>query len=616
MFGFDSRKVVTSGYLILIALSLAACGGGSGSAGTNSTSSSSSAASSAPSGSLIPSPASVQVSAYVFSTSAATQSISLSIPNAPASANYIAWRYSKGGVSAVTGNWDTPTHAAFTISFKQPSGLAAGTYSDVLRIELCEDASCDVSIAGSVVEIPISYTVVPTTGAGAPAMTLSPQSISAEDPYIGPSGYMSSSRVVDVALNLANFVNAPYLLATHQGAAVGSVSTSASTTLGQVSVGLQSPMMLGRGTYADTVSLKVCLDGPSCVYQAAGSPFQIPVTYVVGDTYTVTGSNGFTWRLVPTAANDIAWDMVSQRIYATESDESDSSLTTGYLTRVNPVTRAIDWRLPLPVFPMRLAISPDGLYAYVWTVSSGFIGSTDPQIRKYQLSDQALMWTISLAGNVSDFQVSPGMGAFLAVSNSSPGLALYSTSTGTLIDSSASSSGFPESITWGGSSSALYSYDTTNDLLRKFSPTSSSLGFVSNTSIDLNTDQAAWGGLHYGNGLLMENHGAIYDVGTGMVSSRLALSSISGDPNFKPYSIAAELDMTIGRSYFWYQNGSAVIMQAFDMNTHAALAFFPTESRSTFRLIRWGTDGLAYLHSGNSAVDSGIGLVQGKFVAP
>jgi hypothetical protein len=257
-----------------------------------------------------------------------------------------------------------------------------------------------------------------------------------------------------------------------------------------------------------------------------------------------------------------------------------------------------------------LSVSKDGLYAYVSTVAIGAgLNQSDPEIRKYRLSDRTQVWAIALSGNVADFKVSPDAGAYLAVSNTAGGLSLYNTATGALIDAFPASSAAPENIEWGSSASVLYSYDLINDVLREFSPANSSFGFVSNKNVNLNADQPAWSGLHYANGILMENHGTLYDIATGTITSRLDLHTDFSDRRFSPSSVAAELDTTAGRSYFCYQDGASVILQSFDINTHQALAWFPTSSLSTSRLIRWGNNGLAFLNGG-------IELVQGPFVTP
>lgn len=610
MLGFVFRKVIGHGWLVIALLSSAACGGGGGSSVISesssaessvggaiplSTSSSSSSAGSAAAVALQPAPTSIQASAYVFSNTAVSRSISLAMLNLPASTIYLSGRYSTKGIKSISVGWDAPNHATFTVDFKIPSGLAPGTYSDSILIRLCADSACSEVIPNSIVTVPVSYTVIPTSGAGAPAATLQQRSIN-----VGIQAGLSSGPV-GLGLSLSNFLAPPYILATMEGDAISSISATASTTSAQLTINLPASQGMGYGSYASVVTLKVCLDGPSCVYQAMGSPFQIPVSYVV-------------YGLVAIAVSDIAWDAVSQRIYATEAG---LSVGTGYLTRVNPVTRAIDWRLSIAAAPLRLAVSPDGLYAYVWTLAiDNGLNQSDPEIRKYRLSDQTQVYAIPLASNATDFKVSPGAGAYLVVSNSTDGLSLYNANNGALIDRFPSSSGTPEAIVWGDSASVLYSYDWINDVLREFAPTSSSFGLVRNKNVDLNANQSAWSGLHYDKGILMENHGAIYDVATATMASRLDLRTEFSDPNFLPYSVAAELDMAVGRSYFWYLNGSSVILQVYDMSTHTALAYLPTSSRSTFRLIRWGADGLAYLYSGNSATDSGIALVQGKFVAP
>ena len=605
MTGFNRRTLALPCWLIFTLFSLAACGGGGGGTGNESssagsvstgatppvgTSSSSSSSSNSSGGILLaPTPTSIQLSAYAFSSAANSQSISVAMALLPASAVYFSGRYSTKGIKNVSVDWDSPNHAVVTVNFKIPSQLMPGTYSDTVQIRLCGDSACSAVIDNSTVTIPVSYRVVPPSDTGSPTVTLQQRSIN-----VGAQTTISDVGMPSIGLVFSNFAEAPYLSATVTGAAISSATGSASTSFGQVTANLPSPQALGFGSYTGTITLKVCLDGPACVWQATGSPFQIPVSYVVFDVVNISSS-------------DIAWDAISQRIYASENG---SVTGTGYLTKFNPVTRVVDWRLPIAAAPVRLAVSTDGLYAYVSTVAiDAGLNQSDPKIRKYRLSDRTQLWAISLAGNVIDFKVSPGSGAYLAVSNVSGGLSLYNTATGALIDTFPTPSAAPENIVWGSSASVLYSYDLINDVLREFSPTNSSFGFVSNKNVNLNADQPAWSGLHYANGILMENHGTLYNVATGTITSRLDLSTDFSNPIFLPQAVTAELDTNVGRAYFYYQDGSSEIVQSFDLNTHQALAWFPTGGLYSSRMIRWGNNGLAYL-------DGGIALVQGTFVAP
>ncbi len=631
--GKDGRKLFDGISLILCTLLLNACGGGGGDGGSPVVSASSSSSSSttavdtpdfsncftgidagAPSAYLFPTPQSISVADYASISSGNQQTIKVLLRNLPASAYFIAARYSVRGLSSIQPVWNIPNDITFSVTFKPPSTLAPGTYSDTLQIEVYRDSSCSARFENSFVSIPFTYKIIPVTGSGSPTISFDQQSVDASVSRMGPSGYVRSGPSTDISLSLSNFAYEPYVSATVQGAALSSATATATSTSGKLNISFASPENLQSGSNTGVVSLKVCLDGFACLTQASGSPFQIPVTYNVSDTYQSSDPYGFTWRLISIAANDITWDKNSQRIFATTVSSTSRS---GALNQVDPVTKTIDWSLELSAVPQRVAISPDGMYAYLYTMAVGAdLSQSDFRLRKYRLSDRSEIWSIPLANKISDLKVSPGPGSYLAVSGSPPDIALFSTASGMLIDHATSSSGFPESISWGGSEAVLYSYDATNDLLREFAPTSLSIGFKKTSNVDLNTDQQAWNDLHYENGLLMESHGAIYTLPSSQITARLNIRTATDAASFKAYSIASALDMSLGRSYFWYMGSGATVMQVFDMNTKVPLAYFPSTSRSTFRLIRWGSDGLAYLHSGNSSADSGIALVQGKFVAP
>ena len=608
--------------VLLFTLLVAACGGGQGgSSGEGASSSSAGSSSSQSSASglwvnngeslyLFPLPNSVVAADYAYETSGRVVNLTVAIQGRPESASYFAGRYSKSAIDSVQLSWSQSTQAYLNIVFKAASTLTPGTYSDIVQLQLCEDASCLTPLDRSFVEIAVAYTVVPLTGEGSPSIQLNPAVIDVEASEMGPSGFDLNplSKMVDVSFE--NFLTTPYLMATPQGSVIQDATADA---LNGVQVMLQSPATLGQGTYSEIIALTVCLDGFACKHQAQGSPYQIQVNYRVTDTYIQSGTYGFSWRLLAIPAIDLVWNSNAQRIYAVEVLD----FQTGYLTQVDPVSKTVDWRLPLAVMPRRLVLSSDGLYAYVWTMQvAADLSQSDPQLIKVKLSDQSIIWTIDLPEQVNDMKVSPGVGTYIAISTKNDGLYLYRSDTGAVIDSDLGSGMFPRVLAWGDSEATLYAYSPSDDVLQNFLPTMASLGFQSSVSVDLNSDQAAWSGLHFGAGILLENHGAVYDMQASSITSRLNIRTATSGASFKPYSIASELDMAIGRSYFWYLNGSSVVLQSFDMNAGTALADFPTSSRQTFTLIRWGSDGLAYLHSGNSSEDSGIALVQGLFVAP
>ena len=135
---------------------------------------------------------------------------------------------------------------------------------------------------------------VPTTGY---ALSASTTAVSAT---VSPTGPDPS---IQVDLTLANPPgNSVYYEARYAGTAVASANIVWSPTLvngaqtGQLEITLDSPGLMGSGTYHDTVTVLVCLDS-QCAQQVSGSPISVAVTYVV----TGNAVSDATYAILPSA---------------------------------------------------------------------------------------------------------------------------------------------------------------------------------------------------------------------------------------------------------------------------------------------------------------------------
>lgn len=153
--------------LLATALWLSGCGGGGGGSGGGS---------SQPS--LTVSPTQLAVSADAGTSSIPTTTLSVTLHNGSPSGTYIGASYTNNAITAldfaISGAQGT-----LTISFKNPSVIGPGTYSDSVHVAICTDSSCTHLQSGSELIVPVTYTVTvtatvtlsanpTTTGAGVP----------------------------------------------------------------------------------------------------------------------------------------------------------------------------------------------------------------------------------------------------------------------------------------------------------------------------------------------------------------------------------------------------------------------------------------------------------------
>jgi outer membrane protein assembly factor BamB len=147
-------------------LAITGCGGGGGGGGT-----------SAPS--LTVNPARIEVTADGNTSSYPTATVAVTVHNPSKSGTYVAARATG---NAIAGLYLTPsgTQGVLTITFKDPSVMGPGTYSDSAQLVICVDSACTQVKSGTEVTIPVVYTVTKsatvslsanpmTTGAGMPA---------------------------------------------------------------------------------------------------------------------------------------------------------------------------------------------------------------------------------------------------------------------------------------------------------------------------------------------------------------------------------------------------------------------------------------------------------------
>lgn len=92
--------------------------------------------------------------------------VSLSVVNPPDDNLFAGDSATQNGIASVTFAGVSRTLATFTIDFKPPASLGAGTYDDTLTIGVCFDANCAHPVDGSPINVSVHYTVTQGTNTG------------------------------------------------------------------------------------------------------------------------------------------------------------------------------------------------------------------------------------------------------------------------------------------------------------------------------------------------------------------------------------------------------------------------------------------------------------------
>lgn len=155
------KKILTA-LMCATVLVVSGCGGGGGGGGGGS---------SADSVSISVSQQSVAVAATTY-VAAPTASLTVTADSVPSGGLYVQGSYTTHGINTVntvvSGNTDY-----LTLSFKLPSALGVGVYTDTLSIQVCLDSACTRQVNNSPRQITVTYTVTAgTSGTPPPALSL------------------------------------------------------------------------------------------------------------------------------------------------------------------------------------------------------------------------------------------------------------------------------------------------------------------------------------------------------------------------------------------------------------------------------------------------------------
>ncbi|MHB1957785.1 MAG: hypothetical protein ACYCO5_02005 [Acidobacteriaceae bacterium] len=415
---------------------------------------------------------------------------------------------------------------------------------------------------------------------------------------------------------------------------VGGIATTSTTYVSSTEMQAQVP----ASAIANPGSLTIV---------AVTSP---PSTLSFGVGFTITdaaapGSSGFTVSNVAIEANDMVWDPTSQQMFLSVLGSNGTNGNT--ITALNPANAQLGISQAAGGTPDKLAISSDGSYLYAGIDSLGTVQrfilpnlGTDISIPLGSAPMLGLYDAMQIASEPGE----PHSVAILRGSQSNPslgdsgGVVIYDdaqarpTSTlgsgSQLIGSTNLLLGSIGAIRWKADGSTIYARGPVNsgEYLYILSVTSGGVQATNGYSSDFGIYGS---GLHYlaTTGYLYSNGGQAVDPNTGITVGRFPLNAVGGGLT---YGIDVMVpDGSLGIAYFLGQTQSEsgtseYTLEAFDLTQFTLLGSIaiPNVVGAPVKLIRWGTNGLAFLtqtrntNDGSTAPGAGDGVyvISGAFV--
>lgn len=563
---------------------------------------------------LTPQVSSIKVSAPITQAQAPTETLNFTLTNPPAASEgyYLVGHYTTSGIDNLGENLPDFEHPGFYVNFKPAYTLRPGTYSDTIRVTLCADEACTRQLAPEQ-SFAVTYTVTQPTGADAPAVVLSTNTIRLD--ALVSDYHRFSPMPGPVTITYANFPIFP--TTTVSTTQLGIESTQYFTVNegknGQIDIYMKLPDWVGPGTFRDTITLNACLDA-ECVN--ALPPQTVEVEYNISNT--VAGPHGYTINSFPILAGDLAWDKTHAKMIVALTPTAPDHPNN--LATLDPLTGELSNFVQLPAEqPNVLALSDDDQFLYV-----GFAHAN--VIQRYTLPDLTPDISIPLpdwfpSSPSSTLVIKPAPGAphtVAVITKDDSGNAMN-----TLIfdDATARPLNFGEYfgpapthfnylVEWGADATTLFGSattygDGTGAAMYELS--------VDGMGMHLNGEFPATAGtaMHFLNGLVYQDYGAIYDPSTHALLPQTIGTlgenrELLPDPALNTIFAATQGPET--------DDWNGVAIKSYDLGSLAPIASVPLPGLyvTTQRLVRWGTDGLAVIDRSQGRVM----VITGQFVAP
>lgn len=376
---------------------------------------------------------------------------------------------------------------------------------------------------------------------------------------------------------------------------------------------------------------------PSALISVSNAPtiatlvVQTPVPYSLnfGANLNITpapqpGSAGITVSTVAVQANDMVWDAMSGQIYLSVAGTNPTNPNT--ITALNPMTGQLGTSVSAGPGANRLAVSSDDSWLFAGIDKNG-------SVQRFTLPSLAADITIPLGSSATglpyyalDLESAPASPATIAVSRASSvsqagSVAIYDGST-QRPTSSSGASGFPEplaSLAWNTNGSSIYGAYPQGATLPVVVLSVNSSGVQLTSS----SQPLAIGAIQYSalSGDVYGFQGNIFNPSTNTVGTRLPLNVVAGGL-WVGQSTVLTLDDTLGM--VWVLTATAtspspqMTLEAYDLRTNALLGsvVIPNVVGTPVKLIRWGSNGLAFLTSSTQGTQQGVGvyILSGAFV--
>lgn len=286
-------------------------------------------------------------------------------------------------------------------------------------------------------------------------------------------------------------------------------------------------------------------------------------------------------RLIPLATNDLVYEPVSRRIYASVSGQRapGDGGPGNSIAVIDPVTGAVGPFIPVGSEPGRLALSDDGRTLYVSLAGAGAVRRVD--LENLQAGLQFPVGSRPRDGlfRAVDLEVLPGRAESIAVSrqgSSYEGIAIYDN--GVPRANSTPGRFGTHLIEFSASSALLYAYDFQyrEEGFRRLGVDASGVSVLNQAVVPYLGDDIRFdGGLIYGSSGRVLDPEARRLVGTfGGITSRAVVAP----------------DSKLGQVFFLTGGGREWELRAYDQRTFLLLWSLPLPGVSELpaRLIRWG----------------------------
>jgi len=586
---------------LTLLLALSGCGGGGGGGGGGQATA------------LNLSTSALSVSASLADTASLSGNVTATLINPPAGKSvYLGVGATENGISSLSYNNSSGAQATVSVAFKPPYTLAPAQYRDTMTFEACLDSACNDVIPGTMVAIPVTYTVSAPTGPNAPQLILGSSSLQAT----ASPGDQSPPAMRSIAVSVSNVNSLAQFtisVSQKQPSIFQAQTQYQSSIAGQIDVSFETPTQLLPGTYTDTLTVQGCYDS-ACV-NPIGSPQFVQLTYTISNS--VGGAQGYTINVYPLSGNDLIWDSIHGVMYV--SVPSSAGANGNSIVAVNPATGAVLNTVFAGSEPNTLALSDDAQFLYVALKGTNVV-------QRFVLPGLTPDITIPLSSDpffgplyAGDIKVMPGTPHTLAVARiitsgepNGAGVQIFDDAVPRPTTTPGPGMGQTiNSIVWAGSAASLLGADTSpvsaQGTIYSMTVAAAGVSIVGGTA-----SGAGVGRMYYLGGLVYDDSGAVANPAL----SGNAVVAICAPSNTLFQARAEAVDGTLQSVFQLGNYGTAVMLLSYQTQTcqpiaTAGMGGVSLDPYAVPRLIRWGANGLAFL-----TTDGKLVTLTGPFVAP